>query len=130
MTPQAIHRRPMRINRLHAGPDMPRLSPAIPYRVPRQGANPTTIKAELQHLVVHRCAQAAEQDVGKHKYGRDHRGSKKLHPKITCRISAIAYSPTPDTSTVSTANESALKTRVGSPKRSFRNSGTLRTLLR
>ena len=55
---------------------------------------------------------------------------RKLQPKITCRISAIAYSPTPETNTVSTAKESALKTRVGSPNRICKNSGTLRTLLR
>ena len=94
------------------------------------GANPTTIKANCStslYIVARKPPSRIYVSTNTAAITVD---SKKLHPKMTCRISAIAYSPTPDTNTVSTANESALKTRVGSPKRTFRNSGTLRTLLR
>ena len=58
-----------------------RLSPAIPCRIPGQRREPNDNQRELQHLVVHRCAQAAQQDIRQYKHGRDHRRQQKAPSK-------------------------------------------------
>ena len=63
-----------RLDANHAGSE-------IAQRIPCQAAQSQRQRAELQHLVVHGRAQAAEQDVRKYKHGRDDGRRKKTPSK-------------------------------------------------
>ena len=82
---------------------------------------------ELQHFVVDRRGQPAEEDVDQHDERRDDDADVESSSRAACRSSlASAYIEMPEENTVITAKERALKPRVFSSKRSLRYSGTER----
>ena len=89
-----------------------------------QRQEPEHDQEELQHLVVDRAGQPAEEDIDSTTTAETTMLAWMFQPSSSCSSAPIAYMLMPDENTVMTAKVMALKPRVFSSKRSFRYSGT------